>query len=311
VAEHLAALGVAPAALEAAPLHLAGDEEDAARLVRLHFRSHRPWPQAFPRVALRLLELAADPEPRLEPLCAAVEEDPLVVAGVLACAASATARGLDPIDSIRHAVTRLGLAEVARLAAAVSIRALYDGPLLAGSSARSPLRPQVFLHALTTARLAAELARGRQDVGPELAFMAGLLHDVGLAAALRSLSALTLDGTLPPRQTASTLRILQQAHLELGADLHRSWGLPPPMREAAARHHEPGLPAEPGLAPAQLVKLASALDLMSTWPRVHPRAAAEAIEAAQALGVSPAALAAAVVRHEDAAGWARRRFAQA
>jgi hypothetical protein len=46
-------------------------------------------------------------------------------------------------------------------------------------------------------------------------------------------------------------------------------------------------------------------------PQAHPRAAAEVVEAAQALALTPAALAVAVVRHGDAVSWASRCFSQA
>jgi putative nucleotidyltransferase with HDIG domain len=311
VSDLVAALGVGPEALDAPAPALDGEEVAAAALVRLHFHAHRPDPAAFPRVALRILELAAEPEADLAELSRAIELDPAVAAGVLAHANSATARALDPIETVAHAVTRLGLAEVARVAAAVSLRSLYDVQVGAGFQAFVPLWPQLFRHAVVTARLASGLARGRPDVDPQLAYLAGLLHDVGLAVSMRSLTALTLDATLPMREPASASRILHAVHVEVGAEAQRGWRLPGRLRLVAARHHERALPPGSPLAPVHLVKLASALDLLRVAPQAHPRAAAEVVEAAQALALTPAALAVAVVRHGDAVAWATRCFSQA
>jgi putative nucleotidyltransferase with HDIG domain len=310
-ADLAAALGVEAGALDAPALELDGEEAAAAALVRLHFHAHRPEPAAFPRVALRILELGFDLDVEVAELCRAVELDQAVAAGVLARANSVVTRGLDPIETIPHAVTRLGLVEVARVAAAVALRALYDGDSAAGFTVFVPVWPKLFQHSVVTARLAASLARGHQDLAPDLAYMAGLLHDVGLAVAMRSLTALTLDGTLPLRDPPSALRILHQVHVEVGSEAQRGWRLPPRLREVAARHHEAGLPGTPDLALCHLVRLASALDLLRLAPRLHPRAAAEVVSSARLLELTPAALAVAVVRHGDAVSWARRTFSEA
>jgi putative nucleotidyltransferase with HDIG domain len=306
-----AALGVAPAALEAAPVELDGEEAAAAALVRLHFQANRPEPAAFPRVAMRILDLVLDPEVDVPGLCRTVELDAAVSAGVLARANSASARALDRIETIPHAVTRLGLSEVARVASATALRTLYDGHVNSGFSTFVPLWPQLFAHSVVTARLASDLARGRPEVDADVAYMAGLLHDVGLAVAMRSLTALTLDGTLPLRGPESALRIIHQVHVEIGAETQRAWKLPARLREVAQRHHEATLPAGAPAPLIHVVGLASAIDLFRTAPAARPRAAAEVLEAARALRVTPAWLAAAVVHHGEAVAWARRSFAAA
>ncbi|MCM2333794.1 MAG: hypothetical protein NDI82_07585, partial [Anaeromyxobacteraceae bacterium] len=69
--------------------------------------------------------------------------------------------------------------------------------------------------------------------------------------------------------------------------------------------------AAPGAEPplVRVVALASALDLLGAAPALAAVAAREAVAAALALGGSPAWLAAAVARREEAAAWTRRAFA--
>ena len=307
LAEWARALGLDEAALEPGPLELEPEEAAASALVRFHFFAHRPEPAAFPRVAARLLELLLDEEVDVAELCRTVELDAALSGAVLARANTASGRALDPIEAVPHAVTRLGLSEVARVAAATALRTLYDERAGAAFGAFVPLWPLLFQHAVATGRLAAELARGRGDVDPEAAFMAGLLHDVGLATALRSLAALTQDGTLAGRSPASALRVLLQAHLELGEETARSWRLPPRLVAALAGHHAADLGAEPEIV--RVVAVASALDLMGAAPEAAVAAPREAVAAARALGATPAWLAAAVGRRDEAVAWTRRSFA--
>jgi putative nucleotidyltransferase with HDIG domain len=309
-ADFATALGLDPAALEPLELELDGEEAAAAGLVRFHFLANRPRPAAFPRVALRLLDLVLDEEVDAGELCRLVELDLAVAGAVLARANAAAGRALDPIETVRQAVTRIGLSEVARVAAATAMRTLYDGQAQRGFGTHAPVWPILFEHALVTGRLAGELARGRRDARPELAFMAGLLHDVGLAVGMRSLASLTGDGTLAPREPTSAIRLLLRDHVELGVEAVRAWGLPPRLVEAVHHHHRPGLAAGPEQTTLQIVRVASALHLLDAAPGASPAAAREAVEGARALGGSPAWIAAAVARREDAAAWARRCFAQ-
>lgn len=308
--DYATALGPGGEALDRPDPELDEEERAAAALIRFHHLANRPEPASFPRVALRLLDLVLDEDVQLEALCRQVELDAAVAGAVLARANTAAGRALDPIETVRHAVTRIGLSEVARVAASTALRSLYDERVQAGFSAFVPVWPVLFRHAVVSGRLAAELARGRQDASPDAAFMLGLLHDVGLAVAMRSLTALTLDGTLPLREPASALRLLRQAHVELGAEAARAWRLPRRLLEAVERHHEPGLPAEPALAPLHLVRVASAIDLLHAAPGADGSAAREAVDSARALGGTPAWLAAAVARRDDAEGWARRALSE-
>jgi putative nucleotidyltransferase with HDIG domain len=302
-----AALGVAPAVLQAEPAEPDEEERAAAALVRFHFLADLPEPAALPRVALQLLDLLLDEELEVAELCRLVELDAALSGAVLARANAAAGRALDPIETVPHAVTRLGLSEVARVAAATALRGLYDGRAGAAFGAFVPLWPLLFQHAVASGRLASELARGQGDLDPDVAYMAGLLHDVGLASGLRSLAALTQDGSLPRREPASALRVLLQVHLEVGEESARAWRLPARLAEALSGHHAADLAAEPALV--RVVALASALDLWGAMPAAAPGAPRQAVAAARALGGTPAWLAAAVARRGEAVAWARRCFA--
>lgn len=303
-----AAIGVEPSALGAPVAALAPEEAEAAARVRDHFERHHPGPASFPAVAARIMELTRHADVDMSELARQVQLDGAVAAGVLALANAAARRGLQPITTVREALVRLGLREVAAVAAAISSRSLFDSGVKAELALYRPCWRRLFLHALAVARGASEAARRRRETTPGEAFMAGLLHDVGLSIGLRSLAALTLGGELPELDDASACRVLFEVHLAVGAAMHQAWGLGPALTAAAERHHEAGLPGAPSLGATHLVRVISGLDLLRNAPGLHPGAPGEVVQSARVLEISPEALAATARDLAATEEWVRLLF---
>ncbi|MBI3634947.1 MAG: HDOD domain-containing protein [Candidatus Rokubacteria bacterium] len=170
-----------------------------------------------------------------------IREDPVIAARVLRAANSAAYAGRAPVTSIREALLRLGLARVRRLALVAS---LYAAVPVRGTRAA---RDAVWRHSLGVAHTAEILARhatiAPESADPESAFLAGLLHDIGLlvleshyprecAAARRH--ALAQQVPLP----VAELAVLAVDHGELGALLATHWSLPPSITAAIRSHHK-------------------------------------------------------------------------
>jgi putative nucleotidyltransferase with HDIG domain len=285
------------------------DEAATARAVAAHFEAHRPGPASFPAVALNILELVREPKVDAAALARTIELDVALSAGVLALANSAVFRGVSKVETLRDAVARLGLSEVAHLATALSTRSLYRG-MRAELELFGPVWNRLFYHAATVARAGADLARGRKLGDPDRVFLGGMLHDVGKSLALRSLGALLLEGRIPRHEAASVERILHHLHVPLGAEAHREWGLPEGLTAIAGRHHLPELGSGPELAELHVVRLSSALELLRVAPGASPSAPSEAVGSARALGLGPArvrALRAALAEHAE---WVRMLFGE-
>jgi len=137
--------------------------------------------------------------------------------------------------NLRQAVRYLGLGTIRSL---VLSHSLFEQ--LGRSDAA--LAEQGHLHALASARIARQLLKGSPEA--ELAFTAGLLHDVG---------ALVLASQLPEeyaaicQAAASTMRplhvveseVLGVNHAEAGAYLLALWGLPHEVLDIVGFHHAP------------------------------------------------------------------------
>jgi putative nucleotidyltransferase with HDIG domain len=283
------AMGVSPDALDGAAPALSPVEEATAQAILGHFAAHRPGPASFPSIALKLLDLVRDPKVDAAALARTIEMDPALSTGVLVLANSALFRGASQIETVRQAVARLGLGEVASLAAALSTRSLFRAEVRAAFELYGPAWNRLFYHATVVARSSAELARLRRLGDPDRVFLGGLLHDVGKSIALRSLAALVLDGRVPRHEDQAVDRILHHVHGLVGADAHREWGLPDGLAAIAECHHLPEFEIEPfpQRMELHLVRLVSALELVRAAPAVSPAAPAEVVGSARALGLGP------------------------
>ena len=308
-AEYAVALEVDPAVLAAPEAPPSGEEADALQRVRAYLAASHATPMAFPTIAIEILELVRFPDVDLNELSRYIRVDGALAGGVLALANSAIYRAVRRIDTVKDAVARLGISEVARLAAAISMRSLYCADAGRANDAFQPAWQRLFLHAVTVARCASDLARHKLAATPgvEQTFMAGLLHDVGLSAVLRAVAELTFFSKLPRLEEPVLSRVLQRAHVEAGTELHRAWKLPPTLADVAAHHHGP-VPEGANGPLVQLVRLVSARDLLRRAPASHPRAAAEVVESARALGLPAARVKALASDLELAEAWVVTAF---
>jgi putative nucleotidyltransferase with HDIG domain len=307
--EYALALEVDPAVLAVREVAPEGAEADALQRVRAYLAASHATPMAFPTIAMEILELVRYPDVDLNELSRYIRVDGALAGGVLALANSAIYRAVRRIDTVKDAVSRLGISEVARLTAAISMRSLYCADASRTHESFQPAWQRLFLHAVTVARCASDLARHKVATTPgvEQTFMAGLLHDVGLSAVLRALAELSFFGKLPELQEPALGRVLQRAHVEAGAELHKAWKLPPTLADVAVHHHGP-VPEGANAGLTHLVRLVSARDLLTRAPASHPQAAAEVVESARVLGLPASRVKALASDLQAAEAWVATAF---
>jgi putative nucleotidyltransferase with HDIG domain len=99
-------------------------------------------------------------------------------------------------------------------------------------------------HSVAVAIMARELAVQSSALDPEEAFLAGMMHDIGLLLAVQS--EVELGTKLISGAEASNEPFMVQEegvfgfnHCELGARLADKWGLAPQIAAAMQWHHEP------------------------------------------------------------------------
>jgi HD-like signal output (HDOD) protein len=264
-------------------------EEDLVLAERLlaHFRKNRPGPASAPSLSLRVLNLVATRDVDVAEMVRLVSGDPALSAGVLTVANSTYYRGLQEIETVKAAVVRLGVHEVARVAGALAARSLFNPRLRAELAAFGPRFAGLYARALTVANGAAFVALDRRGGRPDRAFLGGMLHDVGASIGLRSAAALELSEAAV--SAARLDRVLDRVHVEVGAECHQEWQLPQYLTVIAVRHHDREIPGDAEFGDLHAVRLCAALlDLRA--PATAPRAAAELVQSAGALGMGPYAV---------------------
>jgi HD-like signal output (HDOD) protein len=247
-----------PAVAPLTPTEQAADDALADE-VRAHVAQNHPAPSSLPAVSIQVLNAVADPDLSLAELSQLVSQDPALAAGILRVANSPAYAGSQEIQTLRDAVTRLGMTEVGRVAGTVAARSLFQPQLRGEFSTFAHKWNELFAESVAAARGAAWLAMRVKGARSDHAFLAGMLHDLGRPVALRSVAALAMQGRVARGQEARVDRVLERVHVEVGADVHRAWGLPHFPTLAAQRHHDLSLPCEGEFVDVHVVRLASAL----------------------------------------------------
>lgn len=192
-----------------------------------------------PNLYLKLTQVLADPNAPASAASNLVAQDPAMASKVLRLCNSAFFSGGRSVSDIRTAVVRLGQDNLRRLVLASEV--FTNGK--SGSAADCEAMQQ---RALRSSQLAGRLLAG---TSAELAATAALLSDVGLL--LPGVAAPTADG-VPANDDSPH-------YAEAGAYLLGLWGLPMPIVEAVASHHQPGKSRSRGFWVGGAVHVARAL----------------------------------------------------
>lgn len=193
----------------------------------------------LPEVAQRLLELRDNPQAGAKQLASVIELDPSLAGQVLRYAASPLLGCRAAVASIQDAITRLGYDRVTHLAlgftAARGFVLPEDGPI--GLHA-------FWRHAVYSAALMQMLAPRVPTMRPGLAYLGGLLHDIGLLVlghlAPAEFQALNKACAQHPDRPLTELEHerLGLSHTEIGVWLMRYWRMPGEIVTAVYAHHD-------------------------------------------------------------------------
>jgi len=201
-------------------------------------------PPTLPAVALEAMRLAARPDARFEEVVEVLQRDPVLTARVLSIAQSALYATRSSAVTLHQAAVRLGLKALRDIIFEAVVQAkLFRAPGFDGVMAR------LYRHSTATAHVARAVCR-RTLVNAEYAFLCGLLHDMGIAAALLVVAdrpewrRLSLEQLTPA---------LDAVHVDASGILARQWKLPEAIQRLVATHHEVVVDGKPQQVNAALV----------------------------------------------------------
>ena len=166
----------------------------------------------LPVIAQKVLTLADDDAASAERLTAIISSDQSLSAKVLALANSAYYGYRGKIGTIRQAVIVIGTNMLKQLSLSV---------LVCGTVGRDgKKRTEFWLHSFATATASSLIAKRTGIRDGDLAFMGGLLHDIGK---------IVIETYFPDQHDMD--------HTEVGSWMAERWQLPEPLINAIAFHH--------------------------------------------------------------------------
>ncbi|MFO0689695.1 MAG: HDOD domain-containing protein [Myxococcota bacterium] len=187
-------------------------------------------PPTLPVVAVELMTLSSRPDVDFRDVVALLERDSLIAGRILHVASSAALAGGARIASLKEATMRLGLLRIRDLVMQIALNLRVFK-----SEAYGDAMERVRRHAVATAHLARVVCKYTPIEG-EFAFMAGLLHDVGIAGTLLALA--DRKGRRAPPDLLSIWPAVDRVHVKAGEIMAKHWQLPMDLRLAIGAHHQ-------------------------------------------------------------------------
>ncbi|MEM9352338.1 MAG: HDOD domain-containing protein [Planctomycetota bacterium] len=196
---------------------------------------------SLPGVAQRIIEVADNEDSTAEDLLKVVEQDPTLAVRIMRTVNSSFFGLPQEVGDLQTAVSMLGFVEVRNLALTVCVARLCEESSSYGSFSREGL----WKHMVAVGEIARMVSKECGCGKPEEAYMAGLLHDIGLVL---------IDQYMHPQlcividmiNEGSSLSEAEQSvltfdHTDLGAYVARTSNFPERIVAAVEFHHAPEL----------------------------------------------------------------------
>lgn len=194
----------------------------------------------LPKILQEVLQLLNDLNTSPHTLSKAISKDQSVVLKILTIANSPFYGLTKRVSSIEFAIMILGYDEIRNIVSALSLMESMK------NKSDQYLDQKVFwMHSYLTATIAKKLA---MDLGLEKhgeAFIAGLLHDLGISVIHRfmhsdfvAIHELVANGVA---YNDAELQVLGLTHGEIGESLLKYWNIPDLITEIVKNHHQPYL----------------------------------------------------------------------
>jgi HD-like signal output (HDOD) protein len=192
----------------------------------------------LPRTYAAMVQALADSDVGMDHIARIVEQDMSLAARILQLVNSALFGLPQRISTVRTAVSYLGTDIIRNLVLSVEAFRAFDGVAAIGGYSLEGIHA----HAFFTARIASRLPTEKSV--KETAGAAALLHDVGRLVLMARLPKEFAGVAGLARRQGRPLHDVEKevvgvTHAEIGAYLLGLWGLPLPIVEAVAYHHNP------------------------------------------------------------------------
>ncbi len=212
----------------------------------------------LPHIAVRVMEVAGDPDSGAADVKEVLEGDPALTARLLRCVNSSAYPVREKITNLQQAVAYLGIKQLRNLALTASVSELFRVEGGIGPYRRSAL----WRHMVSVAICARMIARRLKFANAEDVFLAGLMHDVGII--LEDQFAHQHFCRMIAQSLAREKLLVQSErewfefdHTTLGEQVAKRWRFPELVGSAIRHHHGSIVYEKADKLPVRCVELAN------------------------------------------------------
>lgn len=177
----------------------------------------------LPEVALKVREVAEDPNADLNKLAAEIGKDPALTTRIVRVANSPILRGAREIEDLKMALFRLGMEYTCNLATGLAMEQMFQ----ATTNIIDKRLREAWTRSTEIAGICHVLCKHRTRLKPDQATLAGLLHRIG------ELPILTFAEEHPAllKDSLSLDRVIEKLHPILGKKILAKWGFAEHLRQ--------------------------------------------------------------------------------
>ncbi len=225
---------------------------------------HRVKP--IPQVALKVIRMIHKDDYTIKEVGNELRRDQVISGKVLNLCNSSIMGLKTVVDSIDRALVLVGEKRLLKIVVTASVNSLFPQ----SCQGYSLCKGGIFYHAVGTAMIAQEIADITKKATPDIAYTAGLLHDIGKIPLDQVMSANTPFFYRYTQEKGTELCKAERLkfgidHTEAGIRLGKLWKLPNNLTHVIANHHQP----EASTEDEELVTIVYLADLLMSKFQAH------------------------------------------
>jgi HD-like signal output (HDOD) protein len=213
------------------------DKSSPAKKLVERLASHIAEISSLPTVAIQIANLANDSDTDCDEMIQAIRSDPALAMRMMRTVNSSFYGLTGKVSDLKQAVVLVGFEEVRKLALTACVTPLFRQSTGYGAYTRRGL----WNHMVATGVVAELIAHECGEIQPQQAYLAGLLHDVGIILIdqyLHKLFQRIVDQLTEETPLCEVeMEVLGFDHQALGGHVAARWNLPEHLVDAIRHHH--------------------------------------------------------------------------
>lgn len=180
----------------------------------------------MPEVALQVKTAVQDDFATAASISKVIGNDAAIAARIIKVANSPLLRGIQPVDDLQMAISRMGLIAAGNLAIGIAMEQLFQ----ATSEVVDKLMRNFWKHSTEVASISHVLCQHFTNLRPDQATLAGLVHEIG------ALPILTYADDQDEWSEQVLQEVIDELHPELGSKILKAWDFPEDLLDVPSQY---------------------------------------------------------------------------